>query len=169
MRRQQPPARRALQKALLDQIGLDDLLDRVARLGQRRGDRLDADRPAAVILGDRRQIAPVQRIEPARVDFEPLERLVGDLAVDWRRRPSTMAKSRTRRSSRPAMRGVPRERRAISLAPSVGHADAEHARAARDDQLEFLARCRNSAAPECRSGRAAAWSAAPRASSRRPA
>src|SRR5665647_3478241 len=32
--------------------------------------------------------------------------------------PSTWAKSRTRRSSRPAMRGVPRARRAISLAPS---------------------------------------------------
>jgi hypothetical protein len=29
------------------------------------------------------------------------------------------AKSRTRRSSRPAMRGVPRARRAISLAPSA--------------------------------------------------
>ena len=33
--------------------------------------------------------------------------------------PSTSAKSRTRRSSRPAMRGVPRARRAISLAPSA--------------------------------------------------
>ena len=32
--------------------------------------------------------------------------------------PSTSAKSRTRRKSRPAMRGVPRARRAISLAPS---------------------------------------------------
>jgi hypothetical protein len=46
------PARRALDEALLDQIGLDDLLDRVARLGQRGRDRLDADRAAAVILGD---------------------------------------------------------------------------------------------------------------------
>ena len=35
------------------------------------------------------------------------------------------------------MRGVPRERRAISFAPSGGHADAEHARAAVDDQLEL--------------------------------
>jgi hypothetical protein len=31
---------------------------------------------------------------------------------------STAAKSRTRRSRRPAIRGVPRERRAISAAPS---------------------------------------------------
>ena len=35
------------------------------------------------------------------------------------------------------MRGVPRERRAISLAPSARHADAEHARAAVDDQLQL--------------------------------
>ena len=52
LRREQPAARRALHEALLDQEGLDDLLDRVARLGQRRGDGLDADRAAAEILGD---------------------------------------------------------------------------------------------------------------------
>ena len=51
---EQAPARRALQEALLDQIRLDDLLDRVARLGQRRRDGLDADRPAAVVERDRR-------------------------------------------------------------------------------------------------------------------
>ena len=47
VRGQQAAARRALHEALLDQIGLDDVLDRVARLGQRGRDRLDADRPAA--------------------------------------------------------------------------------------------------------------------------
>ena len=51
---EQPAARRALQEALLDQERLDDLLDGVARLGQRRRDRLDPDRPAAVVLGDGR-------------------------------------------------------------------------------------------------------------------
>ena len=35
------------------------------------------------------------------------------------------------------MRGVPRARRAISLAPSARHRQAEHARAARDDQFQF--------------------------------
>src|SRR4051795_324254 len=67
------------------------------------------------------------------------------------------AKSRTRRSRRPAMRGVPRARRAIPLAPSavlaevstagaardlVGalgrHADVEHAGSAGDDLLELF-------------------------------
>jgi hypothetical protein len=47
-RGQHAAARRALDEALLDQIGLDDVLERVARL--RRGrDGLDADRPAAEI------------------------------------------------------------------------------------------------------------------------
>ena len=36
------------------------------------------------------------------------------------------------------MRGVPRARRAISCAPSSTDADAEHARAARDDPLQLL-------------------------------
>src|SRR5665213_555661 len=48
----QPPARRALQKALLDQERLDDLFDGVARLRQRGCECLDADRAAAVVLGD---------------------------------------------------------------------------------------------------------------------
>ena len=47
---QQASARRALQQALLDQIGLDDVLDGVARLGQGGRDGLDADRPAAEAL-----------------------------------------------------------------------------------------------------------------------
>ena len=49
IRRKHAAARRALDEALLDQIGLDDVLDGVARLGQAGGDRLDADRPAAEI------------------------------------------------------------------------------------------------------------------------
>src|SRR5262249_30824679 len=56
---QQPPPRRALHEAFLDQERLDDLLDRVARLGERSGDGLDADRTATVILGDHGQISPI--------------------------------------------------------------------------------------------------------------
>src|SRR5215204_2777262 len=41
------PARGALHEAFLDQIRLDDVLDGVARLGQRRRDSLDPDRTAA--------------------------------------------------------------------------------------------------------------------------
>jgi hypothetical protein len=119
-------------KPLLDQVGLDDVLDGIARLGQRRR-RWSRRRPARrrKFCGDHREIAAVELVEAERVDVEPAQRLVGDLARSTRSAPATEAKSRTRRSSRPAMRGVPRARRAISLAPSSGSsADAEHAGAA---------------------------------------
>src|SRR5690349_4889090 len=54
--RQHPPARRALHEALLDQVGLDDVLDRIAGLGERRRERLDPDRPAAEGGGDQAEI-----------------------------------------------------------------------------------------------------------------
>src|SRR5262245_32960048 len=79
---QQPPARGALHEALLDQERLDDLLDGVARLGQRRRDSLDADRAAAVVFRDHGQIAPVHGVEPGGVDLERAERAVGDGAID---------------------------------------------------------------------------------------
>src|ERR1700685_1694816 len=56
MRGQQPPARRALQIAALDQERLDDVLDRIARLGQCRRHGFDADRAAAVIHRNGREI-----------------------------------------------------------------------------------------------------------------
>src|SRR5215831_9232362 len=95
VRGQEPPARGALEKTFLDQKRFDDFLDGVARLGERRRDGLDPDRATAVVLRDRREVAPVHAVAPG-----------------------TSAKSRTRRNSRPAMRGVPRARRAISFAPS---------------------------------------------------
>src|SRR4029078_497666 len=49
VRGDQPAARGALQESLLDQERLDDLLDGIARLRQRGSQRLDADRPAAVV------------------------------------------------------------------------------------------------------------------------
>ena len=52
VRRQEPPARRALHEAELDEIRLDDVLDRVAGLGERGGDGLDPDRTAAELEGD---------------------------------------------------------------------------------------------------------------------
>jgi hypothetical protein len=53
--REHPPARRALDQALLEEVGLDRLLDGVALLGEGRRDRLDADRPAAVVDADARR------------------------------------------------------------------------------------------------------------------
>src|SRR5690348_6788631 len=63
VRGQQPSARGALQIAALDQIGLDDVLDGVARLRERGRHGLDADRAAAVVERDGREVAAVHRIE----------------------------------------------------------------------------------------------------------
>ena len=68
------------------------------------------------------QQAAVEVVEAFRVDLQHLHRRVGDFAGDVRRRRCTWAKSRTRRSRRLAMRGVPRERLAISAAPSASQA-----------------------------------------------
>src|SRR3546814_20234623 len=69
---QQAAARGALQEALLDQVGLDDVFQRVARLGQGGGAGLDADRTALEIAGDDPEIAAVHGSQPAGIDLEPL-------------------------------------------------------------------------------------------------
>src|SRR5262245_45830742 len=57
-------AGRALHETLLDEEGLDDLLDRVARLRQSGGDGLDADRAAAETDCDGIEIAVIHGVEP---------------------------------------------------------------------------------------------------------
>mgnify|MGYP006906082071 CR=1 FL=1 len=54
--RQKASARCALDKALLQKIRLDDILDGVARLRKGGGDRLDADRAAPEIQRDEVEI-----------------------------------------------------------------------------------------------------------------
>ena len=50
--RRNTAARRALQKALLDEIGFENILDRVARLPDGSGQIVDTDRPAAKFIDD---------------------------------------------------------------------------------------------------------------------
>ncbi len=47
-----------------------------------RRQRLDAHRPAAINIGDHRQIAPVHRIETQMIDLQPVERAIGDFGGD---------------------------------------------------------------------------------------
>src|SRR6266478_10168667 len=74
MRGQQPPAGGALQIAALDQKRLDDVLDRVARLRQRRGHGLYSHRTPAVIHRDGREITPVHGIEAGGIDLQRAQR-----------------------------------------------------------------------------------------------
>ena len=126
------PARRAVEEALLDQERLVDVLDRVAVLADRRGQRVDV-RPGRrrTSRSARAGAARSMRSKPALVDLEPAEREARELARDRAPRRRPRAKSRTRRSRRFAMRGVPRERCAISLRAVRVDRDAEDARAAR--------------------------------------
>ena len=96
------------------------------------------DRPAAEALADRRQDGAVDLVEAALVDAEGGQAV----ATRWRRStapsPLTSAKSRTRRSRRLAMRGVPRARRAISQAPSASTLHAEDPGGPGDDVDEVV-------------------------------
>src|SRR5579863_10259971 len=82
LQRQHAAARRTLDQALLDQERLDDLLEHVALLGERRREGFDADRAALIGLGDAAHIAMVHRVEAAAVDLEAQQRGVGGLGID---------------------------------------------------------------------------------------
>src|SRR5262249_45943626 len=112
MRGQEPPARRTLDEALLDQERLDDLLDGVARLRQRRRDGLDPDRTAGVVLRDQREIAPVHGVETSSVDLERAQRTVSGRAVD---------------------RGCAADKRKVAHAPQQPSRDARRAAGAARD------------------------------------
>ena len=100
------------------------------------GQRVDADRTAAVAFGDRRQIAPVHGVKAGGIDLQLAERAVGDAAVD-----SLGAVDMGEVAH--AAQQPPGNARGAARAPCdfVGavrrHADAEHAGAAVDDLLEL--------------------------------
>ena len=54
-----PPARGPLDEALLQEIGLDHVFQRISAFRKRCRKRLDPHRPAAIAFGDEAQIAPV--------------------------------------------------------------------------------------------------------------
>ena len=72
----------ALDQALLQKVGFDDLFQGVALFGQCRRQGFDTYRAAAVMLGHGGEIAPVHGIETAAIDLETGERLIGDLGGD---------------------------------------------------------------------------------------
>ena len=84
MRRQKAPPRGAVEKPDLQEIGLDNILNRIARFRKRGGNRIDAHRPAAEIDGNAVQVAMVQRIKPALVHIEIAQRPVRRPCIDAR-------------------------------------------------------------------------------------
>ena len=64
------PARSALQQALAEQVGLDDVFDRVLGLADGGRQRGEPDRSAAELLADRLQQHAVEAVETLGVDLE---------------------------------------------------------------------------------------------------
>ena len=69
-------------EAFLDEVGLDDVLEGVARFGEGGGEGFDADGAAAMVLGHALEVAVVHGVEADAVDLEAGEGDVGDRAVD---------------------------------------------------------------------------------------
>ncbi len=74
-------ARRAHDESLLDEERLDHVFERAALFADGGGDALDADRAAVELLDDREQELAIERVEALRIDFEHVERGVGDGSV----------------------------------------------------------------------------------------
>src|SRR5262245_142497 len=77
LQRQDTAARRAPDESLLQEVGFDDVFQRVARLRQCRRQSLDADRPAFVVLGDAGEVAVIEGVEAFAVHLELPERAIG--------------------------------------------------------------------------------------------
>ena len=139
---EQTSARRPLQEPFLDQEWLDDVLDRVARLRQRRRDRIHTDRTAGIIRRNGREISPVHGVETGGIDLKRGERAVGSLAVDGlgavNVRKVTHAAQQTAGDARCATCT------ARNFVGAVGrNADPEHARTTVDNLFELFRRYRN--------------------------
>ena len=118
----------ALEEPFLQEVGLVDVLDRLGLLPDRHRQRRQADGRRRRTYGTGRiEDGPVDLVEAPLVDLEQREGVPGARRRSRRRRPGTSAKSRTSRSRRLAMRGVPRARTAISAAPSGSRPTPEDA------------------------------------------
>src|SRR5881392_510969 len=72
------PAQRPLQVALLDEEGLEHVLDGFGVLADGMREVVEADRAAGELLDHREQQLAVHEVEPEHVDVEHLERGLGD-------------------------------------------------------------------------------------------
>ena len=137
VRRQETSPRRALHEAKLDEIGLDDVLDRVAGLGERGGDRLDSDRATTELEGDGVEITPIHLVEPNDVDVEQLERAVGERAryalCAFDHGEVAHAPEQAPGNARRAARALGDLVRAV-----IGEREADHSGAARDNALQLF-------------------------------
>src|SRR5581483_3341776 len=119
-----PPTRRPLQEAELEQIRLVDIFDRLCLLAEGDRERRQPDRAAAELLDHGAQELTVEALETGTVHLEQCERLLGDVAH---------APQDPVRDARRAARACGDElgRIAVDL-------DAEDVRRAADDRRQLL-------------------------------
>ena len=124
---------------LLDQEGFDDVLQRVACLGQGGGQGFHPDRSAGMVFGDSAQIAPVHRVEAKAIDLQPGQCGIGEFTVDRTRfrdsgKIADPAEQTTGDAGRTA--GTPRDFDGAVL----GQREIQEFGAAGDDQTQLLRR-----------------------------
>ena len=85
--RSDTPARRAVQKADLDQERFVDFFDRVLFLGQGCSQRVHAHRAALIFLDDGQQQLAVHFVEAVTIDLQHLQRGLGGRQIDLSRAP----------------------------------------------------------------------------------
>ena len=130
-----PAARGPDDVPLADEVGLGDGLDGVGLLPHGDGQGRQTHRATAEAAAERLEHGPVEAVEADLVDVEEGEGRRGRGRSTWPS-PCTCAQSRTRRSRRLAMRGVPRERPAISGMPALVGLDPEQPGRAVQDRHE---------------------------------
>ena len=131
-------ARSPLEQALLEEIGLEHVLDRVLLLADRDRQGREADRAAGELRRDDVEQGAVGAVEARRVDLEHRQGAGRDVGVD---RPPSPSPRRSRAPASAAgwrRAGVPREREAIVWAPSAVDLDLEDPGGALDDQRQVL-------------------------------
>src|SRR5829696_7165891 len=79
---QDPAARGALHQTLLEEVGLEDVLDRVGFLADRDGERGEANRSSRELRGHQLEELAIMAVESGPVHLEHLERIRGELRVD---------------------------------------------------------------------------------------
>ena len=77
----------AIQKALVDEEGLDDIFERALVLANGRGEGLEPNGAPVELLDDGQQNGAVQAVESGGVDIQPLEGKLG-LAAPHATRPT---------------------------------------------------------------------------------
>ena len=127
-------ARRAVEEADLQQVGLVDVLDRVGLLADRGRQRVHAHRAAAELLDDREQQLAVDLVEAVGVDLEQRQRVVGH------RRGDGAVGAHLGEVAHAAQQAVRDARRAAAAAGDLAGAvvvdrDAEDAGGAGDDEV----------------------------------